>query len=322
MQLGLYVGTVGTSVWSSLDLGETWDRPYSESGLYLECRVFSLTSQPANGGGVLAGTDQGVYRWHAADKRWEHLPSALDERPIWSLVQSPHDPDVLLAGTHPAALYRSEDAGKNWTRLAADFPEHCQFIGRPRVTQILFDPEDPDLAWAGVEIDGVHASRDGGRSWTKQAQGLVSEDIHGLAAVYCDGKRRLFATTNKGLHVSHDDGATWAFQPLESDWQYTRAIVERADRKGTLFLTNGNGPPGSTGRLLRSTDYGETWTDVGLPGELNSTPWCIAVHPADPDLVFVCSNFGQLYRSTDGGDRWTKMPREFGEVRAIMLRPV
>ena len=32
----LCVGTAGTSVWFSRDLGETWDRTYSESGLYLE----------------------------------------------------------------------------------------------------------------------------------------------------------------------------------------------------------------------------------------------------------------------------------------------
>ena len=42
MDFGLYIGTIGTSVWFSYDLGETWDRPYGESGLYLECRAWSL----------------------------------------------------------------------------------------------------------------------------------------------------------------------------------------------------------------------------------------------------------------------------------------
>jgi hypothetical protein len=59
-----------------------------------------------------------------------------------------------------------------------------------------------------------------------------------------------------------------------------------------------------------------------LPGELNSTPWCIAVHPDDPRLIFVCTNFGQLFRSEDGGETWTKLKREFGEIRALMLRPM
>ena len=321
MDLGLYVGTAGTSVWSSEDLGKTWTRPI-DVGLYLECRVFSLTSQPAEGSTVLAGTDQGVYRWHGQEKRWEHLPSQLDEFQTWSLVQSPHDPNVILAGTRPAGLHRSQDAGKSWQRLAVEFPAHCRAVERPRVTQILFDPHDPLTIWAGVEIDGIHRSQDGGKTWRKHMEGLVSDDIHGLAVVRPNGKRKLFATTNKGLHVSHDDGESWQFRELDSPWQYTRTIVERADSRGVLFLSNGNGPPGSTGRLLRSTDYGETWKDVRLPGELNSTLWCVAVHPLDPQLVFAATNYGQLYLSADGGDSWSKLQREFGEIRAVLMRPL
>ena len=97
--------------------------------------------------------------------------------------------------------------------------------------------------------------------------------------------------------------------------------MPRADHNGTLFLTNGDGPPGSTGKLQRSRDYGRTWQDAGLPGELNSTPWCISTHPADPRLIFVCSNLGQLFRSRDGGESWTRLKREFGEIRALMWQP-
>ena len=76
-----------------------------------------------------------------------------------------------------------------------------------------------------------------------------------------------------------------------------------------MFLTNGNGPPGSTGRLLRRRDYGATFEDAGLPGTLNSTPWTVATHSSDPKLIFVCSNLGQSFRSTDGGESWTKLAR-------------
>jgi photosystem II stability/assembly factor-like uncharacterized protein len=98
--------------------------------------------------------------------------------------------------------------------------------------------------------------------------------------------------------------------------------VPRADGDATVFLTNGNGPPGSTGRLLMSRDHGRHWRDANLPGELNSTPWTVTTNPADPKLVFVCSNLGQIFRSTDGGETWTRLKRELGEVRSAVWAPV
>jgi len=319
--MGIYVGTSGMSMWSSEDGGETWSRPYGK-GLYGESRVFSLTSQPAYGSHVLAGTDQGIYRWYAKEQRWEHLPSPMDATQTWALVQSPHDPNVLLAGTRDARLYRSDDRGQSWTELDVGLATECAAVEVPRVTQIVFDPEDPQLVWVGVEIDGVWRSTDGGRTFSKHVQGLTTEDIHGLEVTYQDGQRWVFAVTNGGLFASLDSGLTWQPRPFEARSVYTRSIAERADKRGVLFMTNGNGPPGSTGRLLRSDDYGETWGDVGLPGEPNSTPWCVAVHPSQPDLMYTCTNLGMLYKSEDGGASWALLPRQFGEIRALLLRPL
>jgi photosystem II stability/assembly factor-like uncharacterized protein len=319
----LCVGTAGMSVWFSRDLGETWDRPYSESGLYLEARVWALSTHPQRPDELLAGTDSGLYRWRESARAWTLLPGPLDSTCTWALAQDPDNANVIVAGTHPAALWRSEDAGTSWRQLPVRMADNCIFVGQPRVTQVIFDPTERDTLWAGVEIDAVHRSRDGGRSWTRLDRGLVSGDVHGVAVLRdAQGRRIVFATTNKGLHRSNDEGETWTLQPLDSPWQYTRTLMARADGDSTVFLTNGNGPPGSTGRLLRSTDFGATWQDVGLPGVPNSTPWTVASHPSDPNLVFTVTNLGELYRSLDGGNRWTKLQREFGEVRSmVMMKP-
>lgn len=316
----LCVGTAGTSVWFSRDLGETWDRPYSESGLYLEARVWALSAHPQRPGQVLAGTDSGVYRWSEADRHWTPLPGPFDGDCTWALAQDPFNADVIIAGTHPAALYRSEDAGQSWRKLSVQLADECIFVGKPRVTQVLFDPVVRDTVWASVEIDAVHRSRDGGRTWSRLDNGLISGDVHGIAVVR-HSKTTVFATTNKGLHRSEDEGETWTHQMLDSTWQYTRTIAARADGDGNLFLTNGNGPPGSTGRLLRSRDHGNSWHDVGLPGDINSTPWCISSHVAVPDVMFTVTNLGQIFRSLDGGSHWTKLRREFGEVRSMLMLP-
>ena len=133
-----------------------------------------------------------------------------------------------------------------------------------------------------------------------------------------NGRRKLLAATALGLYYSNDDGDSWERQELESPWQYTRGIEAKANRDGTVFLCNGNGPLGSKGRLLRSRDWGDTWEDANLLGPTNSTPWTVATNEHDADVMFCCTNLGQIYRSTDGGNEWVKLPREFGEIRTMM----
>jgi photosystem II stability/assembly factor-like uncharacterized protein len=188
--------------------------------------------------------------------------------------------------------------------------------GPTRVTQILFDG---GIIWATVEIGGIYRSNDRGATWKFLDKGLVSCDMHGIAVLQGGKEKVVLATTNRGLHRSEDNGETWVYEKLDSPWQYTRAITPSADG-ASLFLTNGDGPPGTTGRLLASRDAGRSWQAASLPGALNSTPWCVAVNAADPKLIFMCTNLGQLFRSTDGGEQWIRMKHEFGEVRALHWR--
>ena len=123
------------------------------------------------------------------------------------------------------------DGGVNWQALAA--PGISDFstvnMGPTRVTQILFDPLDDTVVWAGVEIGGIYRSADGGTTWQAMDRGLISADVHGVAVIPSPAGTVMFATTNRGLHRSTDGGASWVFTELDSPWQYTRAIVPRAN---------------------------------------------------------------------------------------------
>ena len=167
----------------------------------------------------------------------------------------------------------------------------------------------------------MHHTSDGGETWERCEEGFTFPDIHDIAIVDAGGQRKLLAATAVGLYESTDDGRSWNWQRLDSPWQYTRGLKPRADLDGTVFLCNGDGPPGSQGRLLRSRDWGETWEDAGLPEPTNSTPWTVATNDADPSLLFACTNLGQMFRSMDGGEEWTKLPRELGEIRTMMWHP-
>jgi len=194
-----------------------------------------------------------------------------------------------------------------------------------RVTCIVADPSDPESVWAGVEIDGIRHSQDAGRTWRRVGQqGLSSLDIHALAIIPGDGgSRRVLAATNNDVNLSGDHGQTW--QPLKVGnslpWSYCRALAQPADRTEEILLGHGNGPPGSAGVIGRSTDAGQTWETASMPGLANSTIWNFAVSPAEPERIYASSVSGEIYCSTSGGAAWEKLPREFGEVRALAWTP-
>jgi photosystem II stability/assembly factor-like uncharacterized protein len=329
----LYVATNGLSVWSSTDLGESLVRTGTGRGMYSGSQVWALAPRPSTGE-LLAGTNSGIYALDRAGTRWTHMPSPMDEAAlVTAIAVSPHDPDVILGGTQPAALYRSGDGGRTWRNLevpmkpftnvgfeGATTAESSQVRHWTRVTQILFDPKERSAAWAGVEIDNLWRSRDGGNRWERMVEGFENDDIHGLAVTH-HGRPRLFATTYGGLHVSDDGGASWKLRKVDSPWVYMRSIVERADRTGVIFMTNGDGPPGSHGRLYRSRDNGLTWEDAKLPGEVESSCYFLAVNDAEPNLIFAAATLGQIYRSTDGGETWSALKRRLGEIRAIAWMP-
>lgn len=317
----VYAGTAGHSAWFSEDGGRNWLHPNSHSGMYLEARVWCFSSSVSSPDHLFAGTDMGVFRWDESNAKWKHLPSQMND--VWAIAHHPHNPQVLIAGTRPAAFYRSDDAGLSWSALSApDISQYSEInMGPTRVTQVLFDPIEPQWVWASVEIGGIYLSQDNGQTWSLRGNGLISSDVHGLAVLPLqNGSRVIYATTNMGLHQSLDNGESWVHQPIPSPWQYTRAITPKIDDPSIVFLSNGNGPPGNDGKLFRSTNHGLDWQEIALPIELNSTLWCVSTHSSNPNLIFVCTNLGQVLKSEDAGLTFEYLPHEFGELRALHWR--
>ena len=330
----LYVGTIGEGLFRSLDGGRSFRRACD--GMFVECDVRAVAVHPNQPNVLYMGTELGLFRSADGADNWAPVEGPLAGLQVWSVHVPARRPDVILVGTRPSALFRSDDGGRTWAVAAATVETECPRILHTRVTTIVTDPDDPDLAWAGVEIDGVHASRDGGRTWTPVGAGLSSRDIHALAVVphptppppagggQGGGRgRRLLAATNNDLNVSDDDGATWRPAGIGKvlPWPYCRALCQPCGRPEVVLLGAGSGPPGDAGAVARSKDCGDSWAAAATPGTANSTVWAFAVHPADPALVYAASVSGELYRSSDAGVSWEKLDREFGEIRALAWAP-
>jgi len=331
----LYVGTIGEGLWRSVDGGESFTRACD--GMFVECHVRALTVQPGDPRTLYLGSEQGLFVSRDGADTWQGVESPLNGRQIWSILLAPHDPNLLIVGTCPSRLFRSEDGGRTWTEPSVRMVQDCPRIIHTRVTSLAADPSQPGTLWAGVEIDGLYRSRDAGRTWQGAGEGLSSRDIHALAFV--PGREpRFLAATNNDLNISADRGDTW--RPLKigplapgpfptagegragaMPWSYCRTLAQICGQPEVLLLGNGDAPPGTAGVIGRSTDGGLTWQIAKMPGRANSTIWNFAVHPAEPSLVYASSVSGEVYRSTDKGQTWEKLPREFGEIRALAWTP-
>lgn len=138
---------------------------------------------------------------------------------------------------------------------------------------------------------------------------------------------------NGGVWKTTDFGRVWT--PIFDD-QPTGSIGFLAvapSAPDTVYVGSGEGlqrPDLSVGDgMYKSVDGGKTWTHLGLRDAQQIS--CIAVHPRDPNIVYV-SVLGHpygpnetrgLYKTTDGGSTWTKLlgPDEHTGSTQVVLDP-
>jgi photosystem II stability/assembly factor-like uncharacterized protein len=310
----LYVGTIGQSVWRSVDGGETFH--HACRGMWFENDIRALIAHPEDSRALYAGAEDGVFRSTDGGDSWARIPAPADGQQVWSIAFG-SDPATILVGMCPAALYRSNDGGESWEASLLDAAQSC-FDGRmlTRVTCILAPRVRPGRLFAGVEVDGPRRSTDGGATWQRVgAEPLRSADIHDMRELP-DGT--LVASTNNDLYRSRDGGDTWESLRIKEHFArtYCRGMVVGPD--GSLFVGVGDGPPGSWGAVYRTRDGGDSWRPVALGAQPNSTVWLFATAG---DWILAATVSGHVYRSADAGERWEKLPREFGEIRGLLCVP-
>ncbi len=324
-------GTVGSGIWYSADSGQRWSKSAMELPFFAEIgdiRALALAPSPHDRHRMLAGSEIGLHLSDDDGKSWKLLDFPINGSQIWSVAFDPSDKDVILVGTKPPAVFRSEDGGRRWQKLVIDFPARCPIpIGPPRVLALVFDPLDHRSIWAGAEVGGVFHSTDGGESWDKLPPlggtdtGL---DIHGVA-ISAGQPKKILVTTPHGIWASIDEGQSWTPHRFGFAGQehsaYTRGVAVKANDPDVIFVGNGNVVFGDKGEVQRSSDGGRTWQPLPLPTAPNSTVYGFATHPSDPDTLLANTLYGYIYVTRDGGDSWKKIDRELSEVRALAWMP-
>jgi photosystem II stability/assembly factor-like uncharacterized protein len=287
-----YMGVCNGGVWKTDDYGRTWrpifdDQPTGSIGAIAVAPSDPSIVYVASGEGLQRpdlSVGDGLYKSTDAGLTWTHL-GLRDGQQIPQIIVDPRNPDRVFAAVlgHPygpneeRGIYRSLDGGKTFDRV-------LYVDENTGGSEVAFDPRDPTIVYAGL-----WESRQG--PWENAA----------------------WSGTNGGLFKSTDGGATWSRLQLappagssgpasgaspEAIVQVNLGLAPSEPRRiyAAAALTRGTA-------LYRSDDAGATWTRLpdARPasriggGDLPR----LAVHPSDPDTLFVVSTVS--WKSTDGG---------------------
>jgi photosystem II stability/assembly factor-like uncharacterized protein len=150
---------------------------------------------------------------------------------IYTIAPSPLRAGMVWVGSDTGLIHLTRDAGKTWQNVTpAGLPAWS------KITQIEASHFDPSVAYAAVDRHRredyqpyVYRTRDFGKTWTPQTEGLHEPAY--LNSIKEDPERKglLFAATELDVAVSFDDGDHWQSLQLNLPAVSVRDLVIHGD---------------------------------------------------------------------------------------------
>lgn len=285
----MYFGTLDGQIYVSTDAGRNWrllvnfNRPrlfvdHIEVDPRNSKVLYVATHRHKEPGGFFKSTDGGL--------TWRESPELRNEA-VHSLAQSGKDPNILIAGTFNG-IFRSADSGETWTPLPT-----ANTQGLVHVESLAIDPRDANVIYAGTWWL-PYKTTDGGKTWRIIKNGII--DDSDIFAIDIDPRNanHVIASACSGIYETHDAGGLWhKIQGIPSQSRRTRAILQHPTIPGLVFA-------GTTEGFWRSAKGGDnnSWmVTTSRQLEINS----IAVHPRNPNTIYIGTNNYGVMVSTDGG---------------------
>jgi photosystem II stability/assembly factor-like uncharacterized protein len=254
--------------------------------------------------GAWAGTNGGIFKSTDGGKTWKPLKNGL---PAEGVVQAdvavaPSDPNRLYASVaNPRAvgIYRSDDAGENWTRITTD-ARPAGRIGGGDLPVPAVHPKNPDIVIMASTVSW--RSTDGGKTWVG-LRGAPGGDDYQRPWINPANPDIMALASDQGAIITVNGGQTW------SSWynQPTSQMYHvNADTSFPYRVCGGQQESGSACVSSRGNDGMVTfreWHPVGVEEYGYAVP-----DPLNPDIIF--------------GGKVTRYDRRTAQVQNIAPTPV
>jgi molybdopterin converting factor small subunit len=264
---------------------------------------------------------------------------------IWVIRKGVED-GVLWAGVAPAALFRSEDAGRSWTLNRALWDEPSRPKWQPGAGGLCLHsvcpwPGDPSRLAVGISAAGVWLSDDAGASWRRGVRGLVArylpKDTRDGATDLCIHNMHraplepttIYMQFHGGVYRSDDAGESWidigSGGGLPSDFGFPMVIDPNdPDRAFVIPLVGAEDrvtPEGKV-RVFETKDRGETWWPLteGLPQDgayLTILRQAFCHDGLTPLGMYFGAESGEVFGTADGGETWSTVADHLAPVLSV-----
>lgn len=294
----LYITTLDSQIYTSGDAGKTWRFLANFARPQVTLDDILVDSEDSNiiyvtghrhkePGGFMYSRDAGLTWTEAKD---------LKNEAIHAFAQSDKNPNILLAGGD-GRVFLSYDKGENWKRIT---DEKVAF-SKQLIDSAAFDPRNPDVIFIGTTWR-PYKSTDGGKTWKLISKGMIDDSDVFAIDIDPENPDHIVSSACSGIYESFDGGDLWKkIQGIPSQSRRTKAIVRNPAKNGGVYA-------GTTEGFWMSADNGKTWALTSQRElEVNS----IAVHPSEPNKVYIATNNYGLMVSTDGGKNFNTQNGNF-----------
>ena len=194
-------------------------------------------------------------------------------------------------------VYKSIDAAAQWTQTVA-FPsaKGIGSLGAVDIVSMVMDPQDHKALYIGTKEDGLFFSYNGAQTWQRSEDenlqsGLIPSiaiDSKDVCTVYVVKSRYIYKSENcsRTFERVYDETRSEVIpKKVALDW-YDPSIVYSG-------LSNGD--------VLKSRDYGKTWTKMFSSKEEITD---LLVSKKDSRIILLGTGSEGIFYSKNGGETW------------------
>lgn len=243
---------------------------------------------------IIMTTAEGVYESFDNGTTWSLNNTGIKALTIESIGRNS---DYLFAGTTGQGIFRSEDEGQNWSLIN----NGIDALNAGTVSDIVTVNETLFIATGG----GIYVSDDHGDSWVNKFAPGTNKSTETLD--FDDG---VFATTvnGTGVFISTDMGDTWVLAETDGfnvETSYSSIILHG----NTVVVAN------HSGELMISTDLGDSWSNISIPGNFYFTYKLLL-----QDGKLYAATARGLWISDDLGQNWERLPTyNYDSVQDVLV---